>query len=315
MKLCSFFKKTLLCCLLAGVVSHASPCTYTHAQDNPQQPAIENSTENVGVRPPYTIITAPQPSTQLFPQAPWRTLEQGLDAATFTLKAHNNTQLEILRFDPRHFTFVLHSTTQDDSAPKTLDQWARTEDVVAAINASMYLPDGRTSTGYMRSGTHINNKRISKAFGVFFLAQPTKEGLPFAQLIEKDDPDYNKAIDNYTVVIQNFRLINAQRQVLWAAGGQKHSIAAVGEDGRGNILFLHCKQPIEAHALAQELLRLPLDIRTVMYVEGGAQAGMVLRQNNQNTFWGGSHPAEMLIGTVSVALPNILGVKRKMPLK
>ena len=36
---------------------------------------------------------------------------------------------------------------------------------MAAINASMYLPDGVTSTGYMRQDDYINNKRLVRRFG------------------------------------------------------------------------------------------------------------------------------------------------------
>ena len=38
---------------------------------------------------------------------------------------------------------------------------------------------------------------------------------------------------------------------------------------------------MEAYAFAQQVLHLPLNVRTVMYVEGGAQAGIFLRVDNE----------------------------------
>ncbi len=315
MKLCSLTSKIILYPLLIGALCCAPTAILAQTQPTGTSATHQVIKEKSAATSQNIIATTPQPSTQLLPQAPWRTIEEGLDAATFTLAKNPRVQLEILRFNPEFFTFVLHSASQNNSAPQTLSQWAISSNMVAAINASMYLPDGRTSTGYMRSGAHENNKRIAKSFGVFFLAQPIKEGLKQATLLEKDKPNCNKDIENYSVVIQNYRLINSKREVLWSPKGQKHSIAAVGEDGKGNILFIHCRQPIEAYTLAQELLRLPIDVRTVMYVEGGVQAGMVLRHNDQNMFWGGSHPADIFVGSVGVALPNILGVKRKKSTK
>ncbi len=301
-----------LACVPVFLLTHTP--AVCHAE-KPKDSTMAHSTPSIATATPQGITAnKPQPSTKLKPNAPWKKLEPGLEHATFPLQSMVKGCIEVLRFDPALFTFVLHNISQSNTYPQTLNQWASDTDTVAAINASMYLPDGRTSTGYMRSGKHENNKRIAKSFGAFFLAQPKKEDLASATLLEKDKNTTLNTLENYDVVIQNFRLISADRTILWSPGGQKHSIAAVGEDAHGNILFLHCRQPIEAHAFAKELLRLPLDIRTVMYVEGGAQAGMILRQNNENTFWGGHHPADALLGPVAVALPNILGVKRKKKL-
>ncbi len=223
--------------------------------------------------------------------------------------------LEVLRFSPQFFQFSLLSISELNSPPQTLQQWAKEHNLVAAINASMYLPDGSTSTGYMRNHEHINNKRIAKAFGVFFLAQPRHPDLPSALMVEKSLPNLKTLLSQYNVAIQNYRLISAEGNILWSDRGQKHSIAAVGMDDKGNILFLHCRQPIQAFQFASELLRLPLHLGPVMYVEGGAQAGMVLYHESNTTFWGGRHPADFFMGNVGVALPNILGVQRKMQTK
>ncbi len=241
----------------------------------------------------------------------WENIEPGLDKASFSVASGVNIHIVALRFDASLFEFPLLTISSGNDAPQTLMQWAQSHDLVAAINASMYLPDGKTSTGYMRMGEHINNKRIAKKFGAFFLSRPRSQGLAQARVIDRDTADWEAMLEHYDIVIQNYRLINSKREVLWSAGGQKHSIAAVAEDGAGNILFLHCREPIMAHTFASALLDLPLDVRAVMYVEGGVQAGLVLRTTQEDILWGGRHPSDIFMGSVSVALPNVIGVLRK----
>ncbi len=248
---------------------------------------------------------------ELVPQIAWEEKAKGLCFAELALGENSLTKLRILRIDPKYYDFSLHSIGEKKEHPKTLSQWAQAEKLISTINASMYLPDGNTSTGYMRNGEYVNNSRRATKFGAYFLAHPKSPKLVSARIVEKDDPELEKLLLQYTIVIQNYRLINSKRKILWSKGGQKHSIAAVGQDEGGNILFFHSREPIDAYSFAKILLNLPLGIRTVMYVEGGVQAGMVLNHNGAPVFWGGQHPAEFFLGNVGVALPNVLGVKVK----
>ncbi len=235
--------------------------------------------------------------------------EKGFYCATLAAES-----LVILRFDPKYFDFVLHSIGSDNSYPKTLEQWTKDKDLVAAINASMYLPDGKTSTGYMRNGTYVNNKKMAKKFGAIFLANPKDQNDASAKIIEKSSQNLQDDLDKYQIAVQNFRLIDTNRKILWADKGAKHSIAAIGQDIQGRILFFHSQKPIQAYAFATLILNLPLEIQNVMYVEGGVQAGLTVHMKNKTYFWGGRHPANFFLGNVAVALPNIIGVKRKKQL-
>ena len=250
----------------------------------------------------------------LAPQAaPWRELEPGLEYAEFE-RDDLPSAVIVLRFDPKFFTFSLHTVSEKGQPLRTLRQWAEENDLVAAINASMYLPDNSTSTGYMRNGAHINNKRLAQRFGAFLVAEPDDPALPSVALLDKESEGWEQTLARYKVVVQNYRMINAKRNILWSPGGPLYSISAVGQDGKGKMLFIHCREPIEAYSFASQLLHLPLDVRTVMYVEGGAQAGLALRTQGYSLSWAGRHPADFLVtGNVNVALPNVLGVKRRLP--
>lgn len=246
---------------------------------------------------------------------PWTELEAGLEYGEFDRGDESKSTIVLLRFNPAFFTFRLHSISEEGGQAQTLRQWADKHSLVAAINASMYLPDGRTSTGYMRHHEHVNSKRVVGRFGAFFVAQlyqPDGEQSPSATLLDKDIDPWETELPKYVSVVQNYRMINAQRRVLWSAGGPLYSISAVGKDGAGNILFIHCREPIEAYTFATLLLGLPIDVRTVMYVEGGAQAGLLVNTSKYARAWAGRSPVDFLItGNINAPLPNILGVVRR----
>lgn len=242
----------------------------------------------------------------------WISLEPGLEYCDIRLN-EDNSKLSALRIDPEKFDFLLCSSGQEeDGRPRSLDQWAKDKDLKAAINASMYLPDNLKSTGYMRSGDYINNGRIMERFGAFFVAGPRKAGLPRAQIIDREQPGWRETLDDYELVIQNYRMTNAKRKILWSPGGPLYSISAVAQDGKGRILFLHSRVPLEAYAFVQQLLHLPLDVRTVMYVEGGSQAGLLVDSDHFKRDLAGPHARSFLItGNLKAALPNILGIRSR----
>ncbi|MBD5416371.1 MAG: phosphodiester glycosidase family protein [Desulfovibrio sp.] len=243
--------------------------------------------------------------------AQWLTLEPGLEFGEFRLEG-GDFRLTALRIDPEKFEFELCASSADGKGPRTLDAWGEERGLVAAINASMYREDGSTSTGYMRGAGHVNNGRLVDRFGAFFVAGPKTAGLPAAAIVDRDMPDWKERIGQYDLVIQNYRMINADRRILWSPGGPLYSISAVAQDGEGRILFLHSRAPVEAYAFAQQLLHLPLDVRTVMYVEGGAQAGLLVRSHSLRREMGGMHAPSLLVtGNLKAQLPNVLGVRRK----
>ena len=256
----------------------------------------------------------PLPDAAL-PEAPrWNALEAGLEYAEFSLQSEAGQQasLTVLRIDPERFDFRLYASAAHSHPALTLGQWADSHDLVAAINASMYLPDGVTSTGYMRQDDYINNKRLVRRFGAFFVAGPRQEGLPRADILTREDPRWQELLGQYRLVIQNYRMINDERRILWSPGGPLYAISAVAEDGDGQILFLHCREPLEAYSFAHALLHLPLDVRTVMYVEGGMQAGLVIRSPGLHQELRGRHLADFWVtGNVRAQLPNVLGIRRR----
>jgi len=243
----------------------------------------------------------------------WQELEVGLHFASFApSQAESATSIDIVRIDPALFSFSLHSVSEEGPAPRSLPGWAEREDLVLAINASMYLPDYVTSTGYLRYGTHVNNPKIHSKFGAFFVAEPDLPDLPQAAVLDRERDPWEERIPRYMLVVQNYRLIDTDGKVLWLPGGPEHSIAAVGQDRQGHILFIHCRIPMTGEAFAAALLRMPIDLRSLMYVEGGSQAAMLVRCPKLRRLWIGQSSAVFWHSSENGAvLPNVLGVRRR----
>lgn len=285
----------LLCCRPATV--HAAPAA----------PAVE------------TDAATPERAASPSPPAPagdivW-TEGDGLALAEVPLPLADGKQgpvVAVLRLSPERFDFVLCASGRERHPPLTLSEWARLRQLEAAINASMFLPDGVTSTGYLRDADYLNNKRLGGRLGAFFVAGPDSPELPRATIIDREEPGWRERIDRYRLVIQNYRLVSASGQILWKPDGPRSALAAVGVNAGGDILFLHCREPLDAHSFAAGLLRLPLRLRTVMYVEGGGQAGLVLRSGDLRREYSGLSAAEFLPGGhIRAALPNVLGARRR----
>lgn len=262
----------------------------------------------------------------------WRTLEKGLDVAEFTLMVSSgeppviairpllkgaSSDLVALRIDPAYFDFVLHMETAGKKL--SMQEFAREEGLIAAINAGMFMQDNLTNTGYMRFGEQINNGHVASNFGAFFLAAPKKTGLPNARLVEKSALGSNimQELSNYQLALQNYRLISSERKVLWPQGSAKHSISVLSCDPAGNIMLIMCRAQLSPVDFARILLRLPFGCQLTMYLEGGHQAGLFLansgsESNKTETLWRGKYAARISANpSAAFILPNMIGVKRR----
>ena len=241
------------------------------------------------------------------PPNQWTDVAPGLAVQEFS--SEEGPTLLVLRIDPAQNDFVLGAASLDGRGARPLGKWAEEYNLLAAINASMYLPDGLTSTGYMRYGEHINNGRQVSRFGAFFVAGPDRDDLPRAALLDRESANVSALLPHYRLVVQNYRMTTHDGKILWAEGGPLYAISAVGQDAQGNILFLHCREPIEAYEFASHAMSLPLQLRQLMYVEGGGQAGLLLRTSALVRDVSGQSRNPLLVsGKYGVAVPNVIGV-------
>lgn len=246
----------------------------------------------------------------------WRTLEPGLDLARVgvTLLPPSGEQpsppvpVTFLRIDPARFAFSLHMASE--KGRRTLAELGREENLAAAINAGMYLPDKMTSTGYLRSATHVNNARLAGSLNAIFVAEPLLP-LPPAQLLDKTRHDWEKVLGSYELAMQNYRMNTLDGRVIWKQAERLYSVAALSQDASGAVYFILCPTPVQASDFVAALLRLPLGLGTIMYLEGGSEAALLIRAGGLETVEAGRHPSGLWSGNGGLVLPNVLGVRKR----
>lgn len=268
----------------------------------------------------------------------WQNLEKGLQfirisETILTERGEENNQkipfslnFDVLKFDPEFFDFSVYGAITDKTESKALLGWLHEHDLQAVINASMYLMDNKTSIGYLRKGSDYANKHKGKSLGAFFVSSPYEEfrgQIPSCAILYENDPDLNlffsanekdqsleNALKKYSVVVQNFKLVDLpKKQSVWK-GQRRHAIAAMAQDTENNILLMYASKPLTIQEFRTVLQNNPhLKIKRAMYTEGGVEAGMAYRGKHVYLWQHEENIMLFLKGTVK--LPNVIGIKRK----
>lgn len=261
----------------------------------------------------------------------WKNLEKGLDIAkislTFTVPSPFSSPASsaeetaaaqtvsvaaiasVLRIDPALFSFSLYMASE--KGRKNMADVCKEENFVAAINAGMFLPDRITNTGYLRQGSHANNPRVAANFGSFFVAGPIKPRLPQALLMDRSTHNWQKALAEYSLVMQNYRMTTPGGHVIWKQAERLHSLAALSQDTAGNILFIFCPDPVPASEFIAALLACPLGAFSVMYLEGGSEAALIINAGGVSEMQTGRHASGLWSGGAKLEVPNVLGIMRR----
>lgn len=246
----------------------------------------------------------------------FNSLEPGLDFGTFVARSqagYGDSKIGILRVDPSKFQFVLlNASASTQGRPQTARQWCRQSGYVAAINASMYRRDNRTSVGYMRTIGHVNNSKLTGDKAV--LAFDPHPGNPFGHIADLDRERFVDLKRKYRTLIQSIRMVSADGKNVWARSDKRCSTAAIGEDRQGRMLFIHVRTPYTTHDLTDILLKLPIDLKRAMYVEGGPEAQLYVNAGRREFELIGDYVASQPAAAsnrLAWPIPNVIGIARK----
>jgi uncharacterized protein YigE (DUF2233 family) len=248
------------------------------------------------------------------PQAPWQSLEPGLEMVEVDGPELDGApgRITVVRVDPARFDLrLLAASAPGEGEARTARAWAYRAGASAAINAAMYQEDYRTSVSFMKTGDHVNQRRLSKDKAVLAF-DPLVSGVPVVKLVDRDCERLEDAAARYATLVQSIRMISCDRKNVWAPSERRYSAAAIGVDRSGRVLFIHARTPWPIHDLVDALLAAPLELAQAMYVEGGPEAQLFAR--------GGGKELERL-GTFENAdtntrawpVPNVIAAVRKKP--
>lgn len=252
---------------------------------------------------------------------PWIRLEPGLEFGVFASPQKSpvgDNLIRILKIDPKRFQFRLLNASASPGAKRlSAKEWVRRNGMVAAINASMYQADKLTSVSLMKTFGHVNNNWFSKDRALLVF-DPKKKSLPPTQILDRDCQNVTHLRTLYHTQIQSIRMISCDGKNVWEQQDKKWSTAAIGMNKTGHILFIHVRSPFSTHDLIDNLLKLPIQLKRAMYVEGGSEAQMYIHSAKNELEHVGSYSTgsnENDANRVAWPIPNVVGITRLPPSK
>ncbi len=249
----------------------------------------------------------------------WRELEPGLELGSFKIESASvagDSTVTVVRADPQRWDMKLLCASQEDNPPgHTPLKWCEKYNLVAAINAGMFDKDFKTHTGFLQTGSHINNSTSNHylsaaAFG------PKKAGLAQFRIFDLEHMRLDQLKQDYQYVVQNLRLIKRPGENVWLNSDQekKWSEAALGEDSKGRALLIFCRSPYPMVEFNRILLSLPLDLVCAQHLEGGQAAELSVNLPEFQLRCVGSYETTYSPNDWSQkewVLPNVIGISRK----
>ena len=247
----------------------------------------------------------------------WKSIEPGLHVGDFKVPHGSLTKapsLTIVKIDPNLYALKLLCASEYGRVRMTLRDWCQKHGLIGGINAGMYLEDGIKSVGYMKNFDHVNNSRINGSYKAILAFNRADPGVAPVRIIDLTCEDFEGVRPKYQTFVQSIRMIGCRQENVWAKQSRRSSIAALGMDTNGNILFLFTEAPYSGHDFINLLLSLPISIYNAMYLEGGPPANLYLSASDaelERVGIYGTDPDEEPLRPALRPLPNILGIARK----
>lgn len=247
----------------------------------------------------------------------WQKLAEGLELGIFS--SHRpaeigDSKVRVLRIDPQRFELrLLNASAVENGRPLSAKEWSRKNGLVAAINASMYQADYKSSVSLMRTKAHVNNPRLSKDMAILAFDRKQSD-VPRVKIIDRQCDDFEKWNKKYSTMIQSIRMISCTGKNVWTQQPQKWSTAAIAIDDHERVLFIHVGSPYSTHDVIEILKQLPLSITRAMYAEGGPQAQLYIHIGDYEFEFVGNYEIELrgdIKKLISRPVPNVLGISMK----
>lgn len=244
----------------------------------------------------------------------WKKIDKGLYVGEFVSPKKSSigdSKIMVVKANPKYYSFKL--LDHPDGKVLTAEEWAKKYNLIAVINAGMFLPSMK-NVGYMKNFDHVDNPRINRKYNAFLAFNPKDSSLPEIQIIDKEYQDFDYLKDKYNTFIQNPRIMDIKQRGTWGKSKKKWSIASLAIDKDGNVLLIHSRSPYSVHEFTNILLSLPLNIYNAMYLEGGPEATLYLKKDSLELERVGSYETgfnENDLNNEEWSIPNVIGIIKK----
>lgn len=241
--------------------------------------------------------------------AQWTTLDDGLQVMDYSSPVKSdigNSMITVLKIDPGVYKFeILMGGWLKD---KSVKDWCKKNDKVAAINAGMFTEEGR-NCGYMISNGRLNGKE-NRGNAIFAF---DGDGLP-VQIVDRQCQEWSEMKPKYQSATQSIRMVDCNQHNVWTPQSKRWSVACLAMDKSGNVLMIHCRSAYTMHDFIDILLSGPFDIYNMMYLEGGPEAQLYVNAGGREIIRIGSYETgfyESDENDVYWQVPNVIAISKK----
>ncbi len=248
---------------------------------------------------------------------PWRKVNDGLFLAQFDSSYQTpikDSKIIIIKINPNYYSFKLLCASELGKIGLTSREWCKRYNLISAINAGMYQKDGLTNVGYMKNFSHLNNPKLNSSYKAVLAFNRLDDIVPEIQIIDLKCQEFERLKFTYQTFVQNIRMISCNQENVWSKQDKKWSLAVLGLDKGGNVLFIFSETPYSGYDFNNVLLSLPISIFNAIYLEGGREASLYFSANNFELEKSGIYESgfnESLIRSSANPIPNVIGIIKK----
>lgn len=243
------------------------------------------------------------------------TVEPGLELARWPApqqSSHGDSLITLVRIDPAKHTLRLLMASELGGGSRTVADWATTYKLRLVVNAGMFeTGSNRHKASYlMRSRRHVNNGHLGTGNAVLAF-DPLIPSVPPAQIIDRQCQDFDSVRAHYGTLIQGIRISTCQGRNVWSRQPKKWSMVVVATDAAGRVLFAFTRSPYQVHDFAAMLLSAGIGIGSMMYLEGGPEASLLVHAGTTRLNLMGSYETgfyERDDNDHFWPIPNVLGL-------
>jgi uncharacterized protein YigE (DUF2233 family) len=247
----------------------------------------------------------------------WNRVGEGLYLKEFDSprkSGGSDAKITIVKIDPAFYAFRLLCASEHGRSRMTVKEWCKRFHLVSGINAGMYQKDGITNVGYMKNFGHTNNPRLNSSYKTVLAFNRIASNVPEIQIIDLKCQDFNELSPKYQTFVQNIRMLSCFQENVWAKQDKMWSMAVLGIDKSGKVLFIFTEVPYSGYEFANLLLSLPISIHNAMYLEGGSEASLYFSADDIEFERVGVREIEFRENNekaVSRSVPNVIGIVKK----
>lgn len=186
-------------------------------------------------------------------------------------------RLTVVRVDLRRYRIAVLSSVRD-GRPRTLDRWVRDFSLAGGVNAGMFLPNRRPVATLVDRGRVLSDRNPGRFDGIVGW-DPNGRRSPLAVGGAGCPIGREGILERYQSAVQGFRMmVDCRGRARPWPTRRIYSAAAFGRDREGRAVFVHSRTPYRMDVLSQMMVDLDLGIRGLVYMEGGPEASLVVRE-------------------------------------